>query len=72
VWFSKKPRHLIGKKSGCPGESEKENSSHPDRGIQDSDHAKKPEHARSLGKSGEVPSLRYAQDGTVILKEAKI
>ena len=61
VGFAQETRHIIGEKRRRPGKSEKENCSHPDRGIQDSDHAKKPEHARSLGKTGEVPSLRYGR-----------
>jgi len=44
VGFAKEASHVVGKESRRPGESEKDDSSHPDRGVQDSNYAEKSKH----------------------------
>lgn len=53
----KKLDHVIRKESRSAGESEKDNCSHPDRGIQNSNKSEKSEHEASLRKTWDVPSL---------------
>ena len=61
VGYAQQLLHLIGKECGRPGKSEKEDCSHPDRGVQDPNKSKKPEHGVSLRKTREVPSLTFTE-----------
>ena len=64
MWPAKQAQHLIRKEGRRPGESEKDDCSHPHCGVQNSDYAKKPEHGASLRKSLRVPS-RSSGEGSM-------